>query len=203
MAALRERSERFLFHIVCKDAPFTQDFLSDLAGKAWIDVRAGKEDREVVDSYDVLMQTQTVALEVTKPSEQTFKCLAGTGSRGGVILLFTQPVGTQEFENMDFLRRHALVPSSETNDQLWAMAADSARIDAALLSRLLEESCLWRGVRIPSDPQQAAGFIWWMQTSGFFSRMLAGNLDRKVQDEEYRVLGPDGVAEFWDLATSV
>ena len=203
MAALRERSERFLFHVVCKDAPFTQDFLSELAGKAWIDVRAGKEDREVVDSYDVLMQTQTVALEVTKPSEQTFKCLAGTGSRGGVILLFTQPVGTQEFENMDFLRRHALVPSSETNDQLWAMAADSARIDAALLSRLLEESCLWRGVRIPSDPQQAAGFIWWMQTSGFFSRMLAGNLDRKVQDEEYRVLGPDGVAEFWDLATSV
>lgn len=203
MAALRERSERFQFHIVCKDAPFTQDFLSELAGKAWIDVRAGKEDRQVVDSYDVLMETQTLALEVTKPSEQTFKCLVATGSRGGVILLFTHPVGTQEFENMDFLRRHNLVPSSETNDQLWAMAADSARIDPALLSRLLEESCQWRGVRIPGDPQQAAGFIWWMQTSGFFSRMLAGNLDRKVQDEESRVLGPDGVAEFWDLATSV
>ncbi len=58
-------------------------------------------------------------------------------------------------------------------------------------------------MRIPADPQQAAGFIWWMQTSGFFSRMLAGNLDRKVRDEESHVLGPDGVAAFWDLATSV
>lgn len=203
MAALRERSERFIFHVVCKDAPFTQEFLSELAGKAWIDVRAGKEDRQVVDSYDVLIETQTLAFEVTKPSEQTFKCLAGTSARGGVILLFTQPVGTQEFENMDFLRRYGLVPSSDVNDQLWTMAADSARVDAALLSRRLEESCLWRGVRIPSDPQQAAGFIWWMQTSGFFSRMLAGNLDRKVLDEDGRVLGADGVAEFWDLATSV
>ncbi len=198
-AALRRQSERFLIHVVCKDAPFTHDFLSELAGKAWIDVRSGKEDRQVVDSYDVLMETQTVALEVTKPSEQTFKCLVATGSRGGVILLFTQPVGTQEVDNMDFLRRHALVPSSETNARLWAMAADGAPIDAALLA----ESRLWRGVRIPGDPQQAASFIWWLQTSGFFSRMLEGNLDRKVQDEESRVLGPDGVAEFWDLATSV
>jgi hypothetical protein len=203
MAALREQSGRFVFHVVCKNAPFTQDFLSDLAGKKWIDVRAVKADREVVNAYDVLIETQTLAFEVTKPSEQTFKCLAATGARGGVILLFTQPVGTQEFENMAFLRRQALVPSSETNDQLWAMAADKGRIDAALLSRLLEESHLWRGVRIPSDPQQAAGFIWWMQTTGFFSRMLAGNLDRKVLDEDSRVLGPDGVAEFWDLATSV
>lgn len=203
MAALRQRSERFLFHVVCKDATFTQDFISELAGKAWIDLRVGKEDRQVVDAYDVLIETQTLALEVTKPSEQTFKCLAGTGARGGVILLFTQPVGTQEFENMDFLGRHALVPSSETNDQLWAMAAHSPRIDAALLARLLEESRQWRGVRIPGDPDEAASFIWWMQTSGFFSYMLAGNLDRKVEDQDSRVLGADGVAQFWDLATSV
>ncbi len=49
-------------------------------------------------------------------------------------------------------------------------------------------------MRFNGAPQQAAAFIWWMQT---------GNLDRKVQDEESRVLGPDGVSEFWDLATSV
>ncbi len=58
-------------------------------------------------------------------------------------------------------------------------------------------------MRFNGAPQQAAAFIWWMQTSGFFSRMLTGNLDRKVQDEESRVLGLDGVSEFWDLATSV
>ncbi len=54
----------------------------------------------------------------------------------------------------------------------------------------------------PAIRTQAADFIWWMQTSGFFARMLEGNLDRKVQDEESRLLGPDGVSEFWDLATA-
>jgi hypothetical protein len=203
MAHLRECSDRFLFHVVCKDAPFTADFLTGLAGKSWIDVRAGKQDREVVDRYDVLLETQTLALEVTKPSEQTFKCLAPTSARGGVILLFTEPVGVQEFDNMNFLRRNSLVPSPETNVQLWSMAADAAHSEPSLRSGLLEEARLWRGVRIPGDPQQAAGFIWWMQTSGFFARMMEGNLDRKVQDEEGRILGPNGVSEFWDLATSV
>jgi hypothetical protein len=58
-------------------------------------------------------------------------------------------------------------------------------------------------VRIPPDRQQAAAFIWWMQTSGFFSRMMQGCLDRKIQDEDGHILGPNGVAEFWDLAASI
>jgi hypothetical protein len=203
MARLRERSERFRFHVVGKDAAFTREFLAGLAGKAWIDVRAPAQDRQVVTQYNVLMQRQTLALEVTKPSEQTFKCLAGTGSRGGVILLLTQPVGTQEFENMNFLRRHSLAPSSEANRQLWAMAAAEERLEPAVQTRLLEESRLWRCVRIPADPQQAAGFIWWMLTTGFFSRMLEGTLDRMITDEDGGLLGPDGVVKFWDLAMSL
>lgn len=203
MAHLRQRSDRFLFHVVCKDAPFTHGFLSQWAGKAWVDVRPGKQDRQVVDLYDVLLQQEVISLEVTKPSEQTFKCLAATRSRGGVILLFTQPVGVQEFDNMDFLRRHTLVPSSDANVQLWAMAKDNARLDRESRTQLFEEAGNWRGVRIPADPQEASDFVWWMLTSGFFARMLAGNLDRQVQDEESRILGPDGVSEFWDLATSV
>jgi hypothetical protein len=200
---LREKSDRFHIHIVCKEAPFTQDFLSQWVGKPWVDVRAGKQDRDVVNYYDDLMETQVLSLEVTKPSEQTFKCLAPTGARGGVILLFTQPVGTQEFDNMDFLQRHSLVPSSETNDQLWGIAAEGTGSDPSLRARLFEASRSWRGVRIPSDPGGAADFIWWMHSSGYLARMLNSNLDREVQDEESRVLGPDGVSEFWDLAVSV
>jgi hypothetical protein len=199
---LRQTSDRFIFHIVCKDAPFTRDFLSQWAGKPWVVLHVGTQDREVVDRYDALMEQQTISLEVTKPSEQTFKCLVPTASRGGVILLFTHPVGTQEYENMDFLQRHSLVPSSETNDELWAMSRGADSTGAALLSRALDESRGWRGVRIPPDPVEAAEFVAWMHASGFFARMLDGNLDRKVQDEESRVLGPDGVSEFWDLATS-
>ncbi len=203
IALLREKSDRFLFHVVMKDAPFTKNFLSHLAGKPWVDLHVGKRDREVVDLYDVLMKEKTVSLEVTKPSEQAFKGLLGTQARGGVILLFSQPVGSQEYDNLDFLVRHSLVPSKETNAQLWEMVGDNARMDPALRSRLFEESRTWRGVRIPNDPQEASDFIWWMLTSGVFARMLAGNLDLKVKDEQSGFLGSDGVAEFWHLATSV
>ncbi len=203
MTFLRQKSDRFIFHIVTKDAPFTRNFLSQMAGKAQVDVRFGKQDREVVDLYDVLMEEQTISLEVTKPSEQAFKGLLGTQSRGGVILLFSQPVGSQEFDNLDFLVRHSLVPSDETNLHLWQMAGNGVNVDPALRSRLFEESRAWRGVRIPDDPQRASDFIWWMLSSGIFSRMLAGNLNRIVKDEESRVLGSDGVSEFWDLATSI
>lgn len=203
MALLREKSDRFLFHIVTKDAPFTKNFLSQLVGKAWIDLRVGKLDREVVDLYDGLMETQTISLEVTKPSEQAFKGLLGTQSRGGVIMLFSQPVGSQEYDNLDFLVRHSLVPSKGTNAQLWKMVVENARMDPALRTRLFEESRTWRGVRIPNDPHKASDLIWWMLTSGAFARMLAGNLDLKVKDGQSGFLGSDGVAEFWDLATSV
>ncbi|HET6845825.1 MAG TPA: hypothetical protein VFH29_03265, partial [Anaerolineales bacterium] len=200
---LHELSDRFRFHIVCKNAPFTQDFLSQWVGKSWVDVRDGRQDREVVNQYDDLMLTQVISLEVTKPSEQTFKCLVPTGSRGGVILLFTHPVGTQEYENMDFLRRHSLVPSPETNDQLWALSRGTDSMDATLQARILGDARGWRGVRIPPDAHEAADFIGWMHASGLFATMLQGNLNRIVQDEESRVLGPDGVAQFWDLAVSV
>ena len=107
-----------------------------MAGKAWVDLRVGKQDREVVDHYDVLLEKKIISLEVTKPSEQAFKGLLGTQSRGGVILLFSQPVGSQEYDNLDFLVRHSLVPSKETNLRLWRMAEDSAYMDTALRTRI-------------------------------------------------------------------
>jgi hypothetical protein len=203
MEHLRKRSDRFLFHVVGRDAPYTQYFLSGLAGKPHIDVRAAVQNRQVVDLYDVLMRTQTLSLEVTKPSEQTFKCLAPTRARGGVIMLFTQPVGTQELDNLDFLRRHSLVPSAEHNELLWQMARNRGSADASLRSRLLEDAARWRGVSIPDDALQAANFIWWMLQDGFLSRMQEGCLDRRIEDEDGQVLGPDGVARFWDLVTSI
>jgi hypothetical protein len=203
IGGLREKSDRFRFHIVSKDAPFTKDFMSQMRGKAWVDLQAGKLDREVVDLYDLLMDNETISLEVTKPSEQAFKGLLGTQSRGGVILLLSEPVGSQEHDNLDFLVRHSLIPSEETNEQLWQMVGEGAGTTPALRARLVGESRTWRGVRIPSEPQKASDIIWWMLTSGMFARMLEGNLDRKVRDEHSQVLGSDGVEEFWDLVTSL
>ena len=203
IALLRQKSGRFFFHVVTKDAPFTSNFISQLRGKSWVDLCVAKKDREVVDLYDDLLEKHTISLEVTKPSEQAFKGLIGTRARGGVILLFSQPVGSQESDNMDFLLRHSLIPSKETNAHLWKLAGKHDRLPPALRSKLLRESRRWRGVRIPGDPQAASDFIWWMITSGVFTQMLEGNVNRKVIDSKSRILGSDGVAEFWELATSI
>jgi hypothetical protein len=203
IASLREKSERFHFNIVSKDAPFTKQFLSELNGKLGVDLRVGKKDRVVVDLYDSLLDQEVISLEVTKPSEQAFKGLLGTQTRGGVILLFAEPVGSQEFDNLDFLERHKLIPSKEANARLWEMTGDGAGIDPAVRKQLFEESRTWRGVRLPKGSKRSADFIWWMLESGMFARMISNNRSIKVRDEKKDILGPNGVDEFWDLATSV
>jgi len=153
----------------------------------------------VVDAYDKLYNEEVIALEVTKPSEQAFKALLSTNLRGGSVLLFSTPVGKQEFDNLNFLQRHFLVPSMQTNTELWEMAENHA----AASSRLLDEAHTWRGVRIPEDPEKAANFIWWMLTSGIFSQMVAGNMTGNPSDPYPDELGPDGVAKFWRLVASL
>jgi hypothetical protein len=203
IAALREKSERFRFHIVSKDAPFTRRFLAALEGKPWVDLHVGRKDREVVDLYDALLLNEVISLEVTKPSEQAFKALMGTRTRGGVVLLFAEPVGTQEGDNLFFLERHGLIPSAETNTQIWNLSGNDGRMDARLRARLWKESRTWRGVRLPRGSKRSAEFIWWMLTSGLLARMISNNTVVRVADEKIGVLGMNGVSEFWDLATSV
>jgi hypothetical protein len=203
IASLREKSDRFHFHIVSKDAPFTRSFLSSLEGKPWVRLYVGKQDREVVDLYDELLNREVISLEVTKPSEQAFKALTGTRTRGGVILLFSNPVGSQEEDNLDFLERHQLIPSKEDNAQLWEIAASSAGLKTTLGKRLFDESRAWRGVRLPKGSKQSADFIGWMLNSGMFSRMVSNNRSMVLKDEGKSIQGSKGVAEFWDLATSI
>ena len=200
---LREKSDRFHIHVVSKDAPYTRDFLSSLEGEGWVDIHAAKTDREVVDAYDHLFEEHVISLEVTKPSEQAFKALLGTNLRGGVILLFSEPVGQQESDNLDFLQQHFLVPSMQTNEELWKMAENRAVADDAARSRLLDEACTWRGVRIPKDPEKAANFIWWMLTTGVFAQMMACDMTPNPADNHPDELGPDGVAKFWELVASI
>jgi hypothetical protein len=203
ITGLHEKSGRFRFYIVSKDAPFTRKFLSQWEGKPWVSLHVGRKDREVVDLYDVLLKTQVISIEVTKPSEHAFKALLGTQSRGGVILLFTRPKGGQEFDNLDFLSRHTLLPSRPTNAQLYELSEDGISMAPVLRSRLVDASRTWRAVRIPEDPAKAVDFIWWLHRSGILLRMMDGNKKLEVRDEGEDVLGSKGVEEFWDLATSV
>jgi len=203
MRDLRAKSERFRFHIVSKDAPFTRDFLSTIAGEFWIVSHAAKTDRKVVDAYDDLFQEHVISLEITKPSEQSFKALIGTHLRGGVILLFSAPVGKQEFDNLDFLQRHYLIPSMQTNARLWEMAEKQASMDGDDRGRIFDEACYWRGVRLPENPQKAGNFILWMLANGILSQMMNCYMMPNPKDEHPDELGPDGVSRFWNLVVSL
>ena len=203
IASLREKSDRFHFHIVSKDAPFTHSFLTDLEGKPYLSLSVGKQDREVVDLYDDLLNREVISLEVTKPSEQAFKALTGTQTRGGVILLFAEPVGSQESDNLDFLERHKLIPTKADNASLWNIAGSSAGLKTPLGKRLFEESRAWRGVRLPGGSKRSADFIWWILNSGLFARMESNNRTIHLTDEGKPINGSKGVSEFWDLATSI
>jgi hypothetical protein len=203
MTALHEKSKRFVFHIVSKDAPFTRNFLSEWKDRPWVNLHVGRRDRQVVDLYDDLLDTQVISLEVTKPSEQAFKALLPTGMQGGVILLLSEPVGQQESDNLNFLQHHGLIPSREVTQELWEMAEHGGGLDYALHTRIFREARSWRGVRLPWRSQKSADFIWWLHQAGILERMLSANVTQRVLDEQSRVLGPNGVAEFWDLATSV
>ena len=151
----------------------------------------------------ISLTEHVISLEVTKPSEQAFKALLGTNLRGGVILLFSEPVGQQEFDNLDFLQQHSLLPSTQTNAELWEMAESHAAVAGAAGSQLLSEASNWRGVQIPRDPEKAAGFIWWMLTTGVFSQMMACATLPSVSDPYPDEVGPDGVARLWKLVASL
>jgi hypothetical protein len=202
-AALRRKSERFHFDIVSKEAPFTRAFLSEMRTLPYVELHVGKKDRETVDLYDDLLDREVISLEVTKPSEQAFKALLGTQTRGGVILLFAEPVGSQEVDNLAFLERHGLVPDRKANLRLWEMAENGAAKNRAVWKRLLAESRTWRGIRLPKGSQRSADFIWWMLDSGLLAEMIANNRRITVRDGKKIIRGADGVEEFWDLATSV
>ncbi len=172
MDALEEQLSRARFHIVSKDMLSTRRFLSRVRTKATVSVFSSASDREVVDRYERLYRQHTIALELTKPSEQAFKALVDPTKRGGSILLLTDPVGRQEWDNLNFLERHGLLGN--------------------IRSLRKEEARRWRALRLPSDPVAAANFTLWCLHHGIFSAMADFRGFRHHPE-----LASNGVNIFW------
>jgi len=195
---LKSFSPRYFFHVVSKSAPYTHTFLSRLVKRESVELAVSPVDREVVDLYDRLFRKEVFSLEITKPSEQAFKALLQPVSRGGVILLLSEPVGPQEKDNLDFLVRHLLVPTPSLNHKLWQMAEEGVRLDTRT-DPLFSSACTWRGICLPENPFQSARFIHWMLNQRLFYHMLlCKNLPDK-SDPHPEELGTDGVKQFWQL----
>ena len=112
---LHNFSPRFVFYVICRKAPFTEVFLKQIANREYIKVFTSDDYNEVVKMHKQVYLEHTISAEVTKPSEQAFKALINATAIGGSFLLFAHPVGRQEYDNMDFLRRHNFLDDTKNH----------------------------------------------------------------------------------------
>ncbi len=199
---LYRRSARFRFQVVAKTSPYTQSFLQDLLTRPFVTVHTGVRDRDVVEAYEQVYQQTLVAFEITKPSEQAFKVLIEPDRRGGSLLLLSEPVGRQEFDNLAFLERHQLVPTGDDQRQLWAWSADDTALKTDVVP-LLKKAQHWRAVRLLGDAGSTANYIWWSLQQGLFARMLERPAEPQPDEDEPQELGPNGVSEFWEMVSAM
>lgn len=201
---MKKQSPRYRFHIVARDSLHTAKFLGQMRRKSGVEIYNSTRDREVVDLYQDVYLNRVIGLEITKPSEQAFKALYSTKQIGGSVLLFSQPVGRQEYDNLDFMRRHELIPDQETNQLLWSWSIKKLEIkDYVDGPALLEKSRHWRGVMIPDQSREAANFIQWLLDQKVLSQM--GEAHHVLAKDKLAAteLSPEGVGRFWELTADL
>lgn len=201
---LKKINSRFIFHVIVKDAPYTKMFIDNLEkGSGFIKIYKSKDDKEIVDIYENVYMNEAVLLEVTKPSEQAFKALYDPRQRGGAILLFTEPVGRQEVDNIDFLRRHKLIPSQTERAALLELATQEHPNEKEPMYEAIINGCKnWRGVELPTDTKQAATFIEWCLKNGVFEHMMKYKKPEQEEPHKSQEIASDGVEELWATVAS-
>ena len=199
MEKLHIRSNRFIFHVITKYAPFTNSFLSNISKHVYVNILTSIHDRILVDYYIQMYQKNIISFEVTKPSEQTFKVLFEPRQRGGVIMLFASPVGRQEYDNLNFMQRNHFIPSMLTHNRMYQAAENNQLLNNDLKKHIEEYAENWRGLVLPKNPSAAADFVFWCHFNGIFKHMVSYN---KTMSEHHtfnvQELGSDGVHSFWE-----
>ena len=173
-------SRKFRFFVVAKRGFGTSMFLSQLAKYKEVMAITGRNDSETVLLYEKMYLENIIHLEITKPSEQAFKSLLTTDMVGGSILLFLNAVGKQEYDNLDFLKRHGLLIDKKN----FAVLKDP------------ELKGIYRGIQLPGDPQLAAKLVLWCQNSGVFRKLV--ELGKSSESDDIEV-SPCGVKLFWEM----
>ncbi len=186
--AMHQLSQRYYFHVTSREAKYTSDLIQSLSSLSYVKLYTSPFDMKTVDNYEKAYSETTMAIEVTKPSEQAFKTLATPKERGGVVMLFAHPVGGQEYDNLQFLRNHGLMPSKQENMKLWQCAKNNDSVP----DELKKKAHHWRALRLPADSSQAAFFTNWGLQQKLFETML--HYERAQQKVE---LEPNGVEQFW------
>lgn len=187
--ALHKLNSRYKFFILSRKSAYTARFLEAMAKREYVVVESYEHDRLVVSNYNNMIQNNTIGFEITKPSEQAFKALYTPEEKGGVVLLFSHPVGRQEYDNLFYLSRQGFIPEKSEQEELWLKAT----VGAAAGEELLSKAENWRGVRLMHNPAQSALFIEWCLREGVFFRMM-------------KYLGKpriEGVKKIWELVDEI
>lgn len=124
---LHKLSNRFVFYVVCRKAPFTQDFIKRIENKDYVKLFVSENYQEVVHMYNRIYQNNVISSEITKPSEQSFKALLNINSVGGSFLFFATPVGRQEYDNLKFLKKNHLLSTDSRGIVLPKGSTNSAK----------------------------------------------------------------------------
>ncbi len=190
MEALSQKKD-VAFTVVSRESSYTNMFLHWCRRQENVQVIASKSDHEVVELYEKEIEENVFAAEITKPSEQAFKALLTPKMKGGVILLFSGPVGRQEYDNLRFLERHKLVPNKKEMrvlNKLWFFNQKTS-----VTEEFLRKAKTWRGIVLPRIGVQPSDAILKLYEAGILHAMA--KFDRFSESDE---LKSDGAREFWD-----
>ena len=195
---LRRKSQRFHFNLVVKRNVFTEMFIDQMQRKEYVQTSSSHSDRQIIELYETAYSQAVIGFEVTKPSEQAFKAMLTAKQRGGTILLFTTPVGRQEYDNLSFLRRHTLIPTPDEQKLLSEFVNKKQPISPEEIEHQFPHVGIWRGLCIPDDPKKAAQFIWWCHQQHVFSLMHHAVACSWGDDACKHELSDKGVDQFWE-----
>jgi hypothetical protein len=189
ISKLRKKKD-VAFTIVSRNSPYTRSFLRWCNRQMNVEVKSSKSDHEVVSLYNKELKSHVFSVEITKPSEQTFKALLTPKMQGGVTLLFSGAVGRQEYDNIHFLERHGLLPNAKdtlTLDALWFLNQKQL-----ITKKFLDRAKKWRGILLPRIGMQGADAIVRLYETGILHAMSQFN--EFANESE---LKSDGAMRFW------
>lgn len=185
------RKRRALVTVVSRESSYTTNFLTYCESIYGVTVIADTLDRDVVASYENALISKVYSLEITKPSEQAFKILLNPNQVGGVIMLFSHPVGRQEYDNVAFMHRHGLIP--DLVDQKILDDLLLAKDYEGVIAKFGEKATCWRGLMLPPDSLKAGKLILRYKNSGILKLMSRYNKDNRTDE-----LSSYGVDSFWE-----
>jgi len=186
----QKNSTQFTFSVVTREGNYTKPFIDYFRENNNISFHIGANDEQTVELYDQLYsQLNPPSLEITKPSEQCFKVLTTPDTLGGPIILLTEPVGRQEYDNLNYLERNGFLPTEKTTALLLQAFQNN---NLHTIQTYVSYASSWRAIRLPKSPQEASEFIIGCHAFGIFIAMQ--NYKNHKTDPS---LTPNGVREIW------